>query len=339
MKEFAVFKRLLPHLRLHSWAFPTVITLGFLSSLAEGIGISLFIPFLHSVNQTNYDPNTGNWLVDTLGELFNHMSPDYRLLILCVCIFGSVLLRSSLSYGSGVLFSWLDTSIVHRMRSALFEQFLTVSYRFLERTPSGKLMNVLKNETAYTSKALKCLVDSIIISFTLGVYITLLLLISWRLTLLVTVVMLVISFVVQLLTQRVRSLGMRRKQADASLSFRILEGLGGMEVIRTLSRESYEQQRFDQTSEGVSKALMQIKIFREAVDPIYEVLVAAVLVSILFSTLQAPGNLAPLLVFIFVLFRLQPKIKKLHQARADLNSYAAAVEEVTSLLDRTDKPY
>jgi subfamily B ATP-binding cassette protein MsbA len=44
-------------------------------------------------------------------------------------------------------------------------------------------------------------------------------------------------------------------------------------------------------------------------------------------------------VFIFVLYRLQPRIRDLDGTRVALASYAAPVEEVMTLLDRADKPY
>lgn len=339
MKQFAVVKTLLPLLRLYRWAIPAIITLGVLSSLAEGIGISLFIPFLHSLDKTSYNLSTGHWLVDSLSQLFQNVPPDHRLLIISICIFGSVLLRTSLAYSNDVLFNWLDARISHRIRSRIFEQLLAVGYRFLERSQSGRLLNVVSNESWNTSEALSVLVKMIITTCTLAVYITLLLLISWKLTLVVAASMLLISLIVKLFTRRVERLGKIETRTNASLAIRMLEGVEGMKVIRAFGRESYEQGRFDQISDRVSKVLMKIKIIAGAVQPVYEILGVALLVSILFVTLQNPENLPAFLVFIFVLYRLQPKVMALDGARVELNSLAAAVEEVRSLLDHTNKPY
>ncbi len=339
MKQFAVVKTLLPFLRLYRWAIPAIITLGVLSSLAEGIGISLFIPFLHSLDKTSYNLSTGHWLVDSLSQLFQNVPPDHRLFIISICIFGSVLLRTSLAYSNDVLFNWLDARISHRIRSRIFEQLLAVGYRFLERSQSGRLLNVVSNESWNTSEALSVLVKLIITTCTLAVYITLLLLISWKLTLVVAASMLLISLIVKLFTRRVERLGKIETRTNASLAVRMLEGVEGMKVIRAFGRESYEQGRFDQISDRVSKVLMKIKLIAGAVQPVYEILGVALLVSILFVTLQNPENLPAFLVFIFVLYRLQPKVMALDGARVELNSLAAAVEEVTSLLDRTNKPY
>lgn len=133
LKEIKAIKVLKPYLGYYpSWSVPALVTLGILSSFSEGIGISLFIPFLNSVNQTASLPHTGNWLLDSLGNLFNDIRPQSRLLIIALCIFISVLVKSLLSYGNSVLSTWLNMRASHRIRSAIFEKILTVSFRFLQ---------------------------------------------------------------------------------------------------------------------------------------------------------------------------------------------------------------
>lgn len=85
-------------LRTYRWILPGIIVLGMLSStpMAEGIDISLFIPFLQSLDQASFQSSTGNWLVDLLGSLFNDIPPDCRLLVISICIFGSIFLKVAL---------------------------------------------------------------------------------------------------------------------------------------------------------------------------------------------------------------------------------------------------
>ncbi len=339
MKEFIVIRKLIPLLKIYRWAIPAVVVLGILSSIAEGIGISLFIPFLQSLEQTQHLPDAGNWLIDSFGQLLENVGPDQRLLIISGAILGSVLLRNVLSYSNSVLSNWLNVHIGHRLRCGIFEQLLTVSFRFLERSASGKLLNALTNETWRTSDALWILVDSIILICTLVVYATLLLLISWKLTALVAVAMVIISVLVRLLTRGINNLGNQITKTNTKLADRMVEGIDGMKVIRAFNREAYEQERFVQTSTNLSNALIKLGIISGAVGPIYELLAATLLIFILYSTLTNPGNLPSILVFIFILYRLQPKLTELDGARVGLLSLASAVEEVTSLLDPSDKHY
>ena len=338
-KKTSVLGNLIPLLGLYPWGIPSIILLGILSSLAEGVGISLFIPFIRSLDSTTGFQGDGIWLVDSLNRLFCNVAHDDRLMIISLCILGSVLLKATLSFGNCFLYGWLDARISHRLRSGIFEQLLSVSFRFWDRTTSGRLLNILSTETWRTSQAIQVFVQLIISFCLLLVYTTLLMLISWKLTLIVSVVMLAISLVVRFLTGRVKGLGEKATQVNAALAGRMIEGIHGIRVIRAFGREPYEQDRFDKSSRRVSRIFMKLGIFAGVVHPVYEVLAAALLVCILYTSLPGQENLAALLVFIFVLYRLQPRVKAIDASRVALNSMAASVGEVVSLLDRSDKPY
>jgi subfamily B ATP-binding cassette protein MsbA len=70
----------------------------------------------------------------------------------------------------------------------------------------------------------------------------------------------------------------------------------------------------------------------EAVKPVYEILAAMLLVTIMLITLQNPKNLSLFLTFIFILYRLQPKVKTFDSYRVALRSLSPAVEETSSVL-------
>jgi subfamily B ATP-binding cassette protein MsbA len=316
-----------------------IIVLGVLSSLAEGIGIGLFIPFLQELSKASGSVGGENWFVDKLHQVFVTVESDQRLILISICIFVSVLLKALLAFTNNVLFERLKANISHWLRSGIFEQLLTVSYRFLERTQSGRLLNILATETWRTTDALSLLVYAMVTLCTLSVYLLLLLLISWKLTLLVLSVMIMISLIVKLFTRRVGIIGKEVTRTNTAMTTRMIEGIEGMNVIRSFGRESYEKMRFDKTSNRLRKAFIKLGLVSEAVSPAYEILASALLVLILIFTIQNAENLTPLLVFVFILYRFQPKIMDLDGVRVRLGSLAAAVDEVLTLIDSGNKSY
>ncbi|MDF5718864.1 MAG: ABC transporter ATP-binding protein [Rhizonema sp. NSF051] len=319
---------------------PVIITLGILSSLSEGLGISLFIPLLQSLAQTNSQTSNSNFVVRDLNQIFIHVSPNERLIIIALCVVCCIFLKNCLGYSNAILFAWLNSRIGHRLRSGIYQQFLSVSYSFLESQESGKLMNVLASETWRTSQALATLVGLIITTSTITVYVVLLLLISWQLTLTVCILMLVISLSIQFTTRSVKSLGEQAVEANSVLATRMWEGFAGMKVIRAFGRESYEQERFNNVSKKVSHTFLKLDILSGSVGPLSEVLSVILLMCILvIALLQDRSYLPTLLTFIFILYRLQPQVKQLDGARVSLMALTSAVDEVMSLVDRTNKPY
>ena len=338
-EEAEVARSLFPLLRNRPWGLGGLVALGVLTSLAEGFSVSLFIPFLQSMDAGEGVRTTGNWLVDSLAGLFTAVPAERRLLVIALAIFALLVLVSLLRYAYDMVFAWMDVRIGHRLRSGIYAQLLAVGYGFLERSEFGRLLNTLSAETWRTSAALATLVGLFIAVCTAAVYVVLLLVLSWKLTLFVLVGLTLISTIARALTRRVKQLSEEATEANAALSQRMMEGLGGMKVIRTFVREPYEQARFDRASEEVTTVFWRLALLSGVVTPVYEVLAAVLLVSVLYVSLQDTANLPLLLVFIFVLYRLRPRIQSVDAARVRLTSLAASVRDVTGMLDRTDKPY
>ena len=340
MKEVQAIGKVLPLLKLYPWAIPIIIVLGSLSSLLEGLGISLFIPLLQNLDLNSQQSNGENPLISFLSRIFINVSPEDRILIIALCILASILLKNCLVYSNNVLVAWLNSRISHRLRSGIFQQLLSISYSFLERSEPGKLMNTLASETWRTSQAIAVFIGLLVNICTISVFVILLLLISWQLTLLVAVCMILISISIQLATRRVKKLGQQAVEVNSVQAMRIWEGLGAMKLIRSFNQEAYEHKRFDQASEKVRSTFFKLDVFSGIVGPLSEVLSAFLLLGILAIALtQTQTSLPTLLTFVFILYRLQPQVKQLDGARVSLGSLISAVEDVLYLLNRSDKPY
>lgn len=340
IKEIKVIKKLLLLLRSYRGLMIIIIILGILSSFFEGLGISLFIPLLQSVVQPSSSVAGSNFFVDFLNRIFIDISSNNRFVIIALCILVSIVVKSCIVYSNSILSAWLNARIGHRLRTKIFQQFLNVSYSFLENNESGKLMNTLASETWRTSQALSTIINLVITTFTVAIYTILLLLISWQLTLFVFVLMMIISLSIQLLTRQVKTLGEQALEANIVLAKRMWEGYGGMKVIRAFGRESYEKERFDWASNQVVNTFLKLDIISGAVQPLSDILSAVTLLLILvIALLQDQNSLPNLLTFIFILYRLQPRMNAINNSVVGLLSLTSSVDEVMSLIDYSDKPY
>lgn len=339
MQEAKAIKNLLRLLRLYPWAIPLIITLGILCSLSEGLGISLFIPFLQTLDATNSQGASANLLVNLLNRLFINVPQNNRLLVIPLSILGLVLLKNCLSYSSAMLSYWLYWRIGHQLLSSTFQQLLSVSYTFLDTNQSGKLLNTLHTQTWRTCDAITLLINLTVNICTVVVFVLLLMLTSWQLTLLVAVALVLISLSIQGVTRKAKKLGREAVQANDDLTNRMMEGFYGMRVIRAFGHESYELQRFEQTSTALGTISMKLARLYAITGPLSEFLSVALLVCILIIALQYKSDIATLLTFIFMLYRLQPVVRRLDTDRVNFLGLLGSVEDVISLLNRSDKQY
>lgn len=342
-ESMSAIRQLTPLLKLYPRMVPLLIVVAVAASIFEGFGVSLFIPLLQDLGTTGLgaDPQgaSANWLSRHLNLLFSGIPQESRLYVISGLIFGSILIRALLTYANAAMAISLSQKTLHRIRTETFSQLLDVSYQFIERTKSGDLVNTLHRELQQTVLSMKNLINMFVGICLLVMYVCLLLLISWQLTLVVALSMFVISLFVQYITRRAKQLGKRATQANMKMVGRILEGLSGMKVIRAFAREDYERSKFDQVSANVSKFFFKANILSEIVKPIYEIISAVILVVLLLAIFKTPSDLGPVLVFIFVLFRVQPRIIQLDRVRVAINANAAAVEATMKLWNRKNKQF
>jgi ATP-binding cassette, subfamily B, bacterial MsbA len=328
-------KALSPLLRLRRWVLSIMIVLGLLAALSEGLSISLFVPLIQ--NQMGSGPDA---LMGKLGALYQGVPLETRFLWMGLSILLCVVLKNMLSYSYSLLMHKVSASIGHRLRRGVLHQLLRVSQSYLDTHDSGKLLSTLGTETWQVSSAFTVLAGMAInVCMTLTLTI-LLLLISWKLTLVTGCLLLLISQIVQVLTRSVKHLSREATSANAGLSQRMLETFHGSRLIRAFGRESYEEDRFDAASRQVSKIFWRMEKVSGLVSPLSEILAASLLLGILVvTTMHAPGQMAATVTFMILLYRLHPRIRQLENDRVALSAFSASVEQVTRLLDETDKPY
>ncbi len=339
MKEIQAIRAVQPLIKRHPWALAGMVVLGLLEALTEGLGISLFIPFLYSLDQSAIEPAAEGSLSAALTSLFESVPASDRLLFISLAILTLVLFKGVISYGNGLLFSWVDTKLSHHLRSRVVDQLLRVGLRFIERTKSGKLWNTLEGETWTTADAVSTFAGLIINLATVLIFTTVLLLISWQLTVVVAVALFLISATVQLLTRRIEAMSRAGLEADQTLSQRVIELFAGMRTIRAFNRQRYEQQRYEKASWRVGRIGFKQEKVSGLMEPLSEILAAGLLIGVLFAMLHDNANGLPaVLVFIVILYRLHPEVYGLDEGRADLIAKLPAIEQVMGLLKRDDKP-
>ncbi|NEQ63145.1 MAG: ABC transporter ATP-binding protein, partial [Moorea sp. SIO4A1] len=236
--------------------------------MAEGFSISLFIPLLESSGNIGSQVLQNSLVLNNIEQIVIDLPSEARILVIAFCIFIILFFKNLIVYIKTSLVSWLYLKINHRLRSSVFNQLLKVSYSFLETNQSGNLLNTLTEQTWRSCEALSHFFNLIINVCTISVFVILLLLISWQLTLLVAAGLVLISLSIKLVTGSVNDRGKQAVQANSAVACLMLEGFSGMKVIRAFGHESYEQKRFDVASKHLSNTLLKIQLFAKVVNPL-----------------------------------------------------------------------
>lgn len=332
-KELASIRALLPFARRHPVAVTVIVVLGIIEVLAEGIGITLFIPLLYSAHGEQSGFDSDDWLGQMLDKLFTVLPADNRLLIIALAILGLILLKGVLAYSGRLAFAWLDVRMNERICGDACDRLLAMPLQTLGRKSVGQWHNLLDSETYATSEAVANALTVAVHLVAITLFTALLLLISWRLTVFAGASLLLISLLVRLFTKRVAGLSRAGLRADEIFSQRTIELLSGMRTIRLFTRESHQWQRFMEAARRSNRINFKLEAVSALIEPASETLAAmALLLLVLFFSLQSPDNLPTALILLFILFRLQPQISGLDEARTELAAASAPIKSLTDFL-------
>ena len=337
-KLFRVFRTVLPLLKFYPWAIPTIICLGALASVAEGVGISLLIPFLENLKSGKVLESI-HPLMGLLNQQLVGFEPAQRALILAISILIAILIKIVLSYAYSVLCSWLLNQTLHRLRTGVFEHLMQVGQSFWDLSKSGQLLNLINQETARASQALAFTVWALINLCVIGILGALLLLISWQLTLLVMLSFFLISGLMQILSAKIEPLGQKVLQGNIQLSKLAIEGFTGIKTIRAFGRESDEKRRYQQASQQLTRLNLKQEMQSALLEPVSEGLAVAILIMVMLIAAQAQIGLSVLITFIFMLYRLQPQVYKLNYNLNQIAILCSSIREVYALLNHAEAEY
>lgn len=325
-------------LRPYSLPFALLVLGGIVSTFSEGIGIGLLIPFLDFVFQTEPDASAGGWFTRTLQRFAGSIEADNRAVVLGGLIAGLILLRIVLRFGTTLLGLWITGRISHDLRAAVSRQILEVAFGYVAQAGKGRLLNTVAHETWRVTEAVQQFWTAVSALIAVVVFTTVMLVISWQLTLLVMSGTLLVSIVLRLISRHTSEIGRLAVEGNRELSDRMVSILDGVRVIRLFGQEARETRRFVDSSETVRRRFLRLDVASVAMHPLMEALYLPLFFAALYVALLQNIGFSTLLAFLFIFYRMAPQARIFGQSLVRLSMLRASIDDVTELLDQTNKP-
>jgi subfamily B ATP-binding cassette protein MsbA len=312
-----------------------MITLGTLSSLAEGIGITLFVPLMQSLGpRGSADGGSMPGLLQiALDSAMRRAHLENRMAVIAGAILALTVCKALLAFSDSVVAASIGSRITHSVRSRIFSKVTCMSQTELDRAEPGRLINLLGMDTWRTGDAIGLLVNLLVNICSIAVFSALLVIISWKLTILAFVGVLSISVLLQMVSLGARTLGRQGVEANAALSEQMLDGLNGIDVIQMFALRRLRERMFDAISEKVRSIYFRLDLLHRAGSPLSEILYVCLLLGILVAGMQLRNSLPSVMVFLLLLYRLQPQIRQFDSARLSLVALTSSVEDTTRFLE------
>jgi subfamily B ATP-binding cassette protein MsbA len=304
----------------------------------------MLIPFLQTFTSDGgqaFQTGVGwvdQYILDVEGSKIDRA---YRI---CGIILVATLARSAIGYAAEVYSTISRARIVQYLRNRIVEQLRTVSYSFFSNRRGGDILNSIMNEITRSSAAVSVVFNVISQGAVILMYFSLMVWISWKLSLLAAVVFGVLAAGLTYLMRLVRRGGKRISQANSSFSSRITEFIEGVRTVILYNRQPYEKNRLEDAVGEIAETTIETRKRKAVIQPLSQAVVSSVLIVLIlfalqFYVLQGELEIAFLLTFLFALFRLMPKVHNLNSQRGVWAENRAGLSRVAELIDDSGKPY
>ena len=338
-----MIRTLARHIKPYRLQVGLSLILGILLATLEGVGLGLLVPILQGLSSSE-SLTSGNPIIDWVSRPFAKISSQARLQVLVLVLFAVTVLKNTASYGHTVLSEWLRVNLMRHLRCKIFEQLLNVGYAFLAQRRAGDLWNELTSETNRAAQLVVLLVQQAAILFVVAVCVGLLLIISWPLTLLAGTTLVSLSIFLRTFIRRSREAGEGISRAYADYSSIGIETLGAMRILRLFGRERFELTRFDRMAKRANQADMRSARIRALTIPVSEIFAMGMLALTLtlgarFYVHQSDAMIPLLLTFLFILYRLMPRVTRFNSNRAIIANHLPALNSVIRALSPDGKPF
>jgi len=267
---------------------------------------------------------------------------------LCLIIFGVFLFKNIFLYIKNILVSYVQFSLIVRIRNMLYGHIHTLSMSYFNRKKSGELTSIMMNDVnvmqdAFTTTFKRILVEPLNILF----FGTMLFIIDWKLSLVALLTLPLAGFLYVSVGVSIRRKSKRIQEKIASIMHILTEVLYSIRVIKAFVTKRYEIQKFEKEGNRYFHLLFRRAKLDNLATPINEIIGVLIGVVLLWyggmqviqtETLTSEDFLR----FILVLFAMLAPIKTLGTVNITIQNSLAAAERVFNILDSkpdiNDKP-
>lgn len=315
-----------------------------LTAFTEGFSVLLVIPILEGLGQQTEAVTEGNRLLTFVSNLFANVSEDQLLQTAAVVFVVLTVARTGIAMISITLQSWLQFKLDRKLREAVYDQILTLSFEELNQRRDSDWQAILNSETGRAAGAVFSVVTMASSFFNVLVYIGVLVVVSWQMTLVAAALLAGVFAALTGVVRLADRVGQRRYAMALAVQHGTQETLNAKRLIRVMHQQVYERKKYFWMLGRLQRAFLYLRVVNEASRQMLELLVIGLLALLLLLggtvlTVDQKALIPIVSTFILILYRMLPHVLGLNAQRTSVSSDLAAVRSVARILEIEDHSF
>lgn len=259
-------------------------------------------------------------------------------------ILGFAFLSFLLGWSRALISNSLGQKLMWGMRSDLMEHLLSLSIRFYNQNPVGKIITRLTNDIQNLNELLTAGISALVADFAmlLGILVMMLIM-DWRLTLITMFVALPVAFMLQRVGIKMRIIFRKVRKIVAEMNIYLQESLSGFQIIKAFNREGRNMEEFKEINqrflEENLKAYRLRTLFYPSINFLKQFSRAVVLLYGGWATYQGYTTMGVLVAFFIYLDMFFEPIADFSDKYSIFQTAFASLEKIMDFFEEDDREY
>lgn len=346
MLDFILGKDLARYVRTHRGLLTCSIVLTACSALFVVIPAYLLQPFIDEGMKSGADPATWKipWVAFGFEDgfswkkteivLIRNISSNRLLVVLSLVAFVAILFKSLTLYLSQLAAAAFSNRAIRTMRIELFEKFIALPLGFYHKRKAGELISRSTADlTVMQERIANILIGLVEHPLTALAFLSYVLLVNFKLTLLVFFAAPIIVGSVRLFGRKVKKHSTRVQDATAQVTAAYHETLLCLKVVQGFCSDRIESERFRRQADELYRNVMKWNRWSLGLGPLMDSTGFLILPGVLIvGKLYFEHSLGELISLIYAFSRVYGPVKSLARVNNELRTLQGATERVFGIM-------
>lgn len=319
------------------------IVLGFSGAIFNGVNTALIIPVILQIVGQEIKLRGAPPALKLIFAPFDAIPEQYRLGVMLAAIILTIVLKEGVNYWRTVVAAAFKRRITNSMKIDIMSTLLETDIDFYSKNKLGDITKRLGSDTAQTTTAINAYIDLAINLITAFIFLFFLISLSWQLTVVSTLLIILVAVVNQGVIKRSKILGKQSADMQKYYSIKVLEVLGGIRLVKSVGNEEKELNLINKIMLDLENFNFLAQSNSALIRPFSEItniftVIAILMIGRVFFSNQLQTLSAILLTYLFILFRMMPVVNQINNTRNTLAKSLASVDFTYDIWRRDNKP-
>ena len=324
-----------------------------LSAVFNVFSFSLLIPILQilfNISDATYEfipwhrgmdfgdlTNNVYWYIDTLVAA---SGPARVLLGLCVTFCAIVFIKTACYFGAAAVMVPIRTGIVKDLSMQIYNKILSLPLGFFSQERKGDIIARISGDVQEVENSITSTLEMLIKNPVLIIiYMSVLLIMSWELTLFTILFAPVMIWTMGAIGRKLRAQSAEAQQYWSDTMSQVEETLGGLRIIKAFLAENKMSARFEGITDAMRRKNNRVAVRQASAHPVSELLGSTMIAIVLWfggtlilsskSIIDAPSFMS----YMAILYCIIQPIKDLSRAAYGIPKGLASMERINVILN------